>query len=1113
MKNKGFTLVEIIAVIVIMGILLLIVVPATSNLMRSNEEQEYVTYYEILEKGLEKYGRTRRNDIGGSNSFGCIDDKDVKDLVKLGYAKEFDQEEDVVCGTPKEFDINMLQSWGIDTSKEYVNMFVEGNYGTVKVKISLICVKKNSNGTYASEPEYIKLIETKECGEDIEVIPNTTQFDIHYHYEGGVAPLSGVPSKYTYGIGATVNGEPTKENNIFNGWNNGSTTLFSHTITGTDRGDKNFTAEWCQNCAPTGGATCTLNANTPGSCVYTTGCPEEYTIKNGGTYNPSCVPNVYAINYEGGGALSNTGTPRSYSYGVGATIDGDAIKFSYTFNGWEYENQKKMKHTITTTDKGDKTLTALWCRNCAATGGASCELNASIPGTCTYTTSCPDGYTLTNNGKYNPNCSANSYTINYEGGGTLSSNGTPKSYTYGVGATINGTASLDNHTFNGWKLGSSNKFEQKISKTDIGNKTVTALWCHNCEASGGASCNLNASTAGTCTYTTSCPEGYEISNNGKYNPSCTAKTYTIAYEGGGTLSSNGTPRSYTYGVGATIDGTASLSDYTFNGWQYGLFKKYSVSISSTEMGNKTVTALWCRNCAATGGASCNLNANYAGSCSYTTTCPPGYTISNSGKYNPHCSANSYPIKYEGGGTLSSNGTPRSYDYGVGATVNGTATLANYTFNGWRYGSQNSFSQIIPGTATGEKTMTALWCQNCEASGGASCELNASTAGTCTYTTSCPEGYEISNNGQYNPSCTAKTYNINYAGGGTLSTYGTPRSYTYGIGATVDGTASLANYTFNGWQYGTEKSYNHAISRTDTGEKTMTALWCQNCEASGGASCELNVNTAGTCTYITSCPEGYEISNNGQYNPSCTVQTYTLSYNLDGGTGDSCTSITKNYNEPWGTLCEPTKAGFTFEGWYYDSTRITSASLATSDITVTASWTPNNRPATLTLYKLRGNTESVNGGTWCGIAKSIEEVDKVCVVCTGMCPCVIQALGITPPTGYTLSTIHVHFNPTPSDHSEADNYWNSTEYTPEFKKYTVFRKKTDQYYTTLGERGAGTNDNFFTYNDGIVIRFRNQYGTNGISGYVDVTYSNGATGRTNFSYGVTSTGCKSYGVSG
>ena len=40
MKNKGFTLVELIAVLVLMGMLVLVVFPATSRLLRGNEEKK-----------------------------------------------------------------------------------------------------------------------------------------------------------------------------------------------------------------------------------------------------------------------------------------------------------------------------------------------------------------------------------------------------------------------------------------------------------------------------------------------------------------------------------------------------------------------------------------------------------------------------------------------------------------------------------------------------------------------------------------------------------------------------------------------------------------------------------------------------------------------------------------------------------------------------------------------------------------------------------------------------------------------------------------------------------------------------------------------------------------
>ena len=163
-KKKGFTLVEIIAVIVIMGILLLVVVPSVSNLMKSNDEKKYTSYYDIVQAGLEKYARTRKSEVGGTQGVGCIDDRTLSEIIKLGYVKAFDQEEDVFCGSPKEFDAGLLNDWGIDSSKEYANMRVEGDHGDITTKLSIICVKVNSNGKYADEPEYVNLVEVgPEC--------------------------------------------------------------------------------------------------------------------------------------------------------------------------------------------------------------------------------------------------------------------------------------------------------------------------------------------------------------------------------------------------------------------------------------------------------------------------------------------------------------------------------------------------------------------------------------------------------------------------------------------------------------------------------------------------------------------------------------------------------------------------------------------------------------------------------------------------------------------------------------------------------------------------------------------------------------------------------------
>ena len=118
--------------------------------------------------------------------------------------------------------------------------------------------------------------------------PNT--YSITYNYDSGTAPSSGVPASYTYGVGATVNGSPTRSGYTFNGWNNGTSNAFSHTI-GTDAlGNKSFTALWCQNCASVSHGSCSLDASTAGTCTYTATCDPGYYVSSGaGTRSPVCT--------------------------------------------------------------------------------------------------------------------------------------------------------------------------------------------------------------------------------------------------------------------------------------------------------------------------------------------------------------------------------------------------------------------------------------------------------------------------------------------------------------------------------------------------------------------------------------------------------------------------------------------------------------------------------------------------------------------------------------------------------------------------------------------------------------------------------------------------------
>ena len=173
MKNKGFTLIELIAVIVIMGMLLLIVFPATTRLLRSNENKKYDNYYDAVQEQIELYARTRRDELGGIKGSGCVDDKKLSDLKSFDYIKEFTEEKGVKCLSPSDFTNDRLQALGIDPTKQYVNVKIENDKGRISVKYSMICVKNYEDDTVTSL-QYKRLIEREgTCENYVPVVTNS----------------------------------------------------------------------------------------------------------------------------------------------------------------------------------------------------------------------------------------------------------------------------------------------------------------------------------------------------------------------------------------------------------------------------------------------------------------------------------------------------------------------------------------------------------------------------------------------------------------------------------------------------------------------------------------------------------------------------------------------------------------------------------------------------------------------------------------------------------------------------------------------------------------------------------------------------------------------------
>ena len=89
--------------------------------------------------------------------------------------------------------------------------------------------------------------------------------------------------------------------------------------------------------------------------------------------------------------------------------------------------------------------------------------------------------------------------------------------------------------------------------------------------------------------------------------------------------------------------------------------------------------------------------------------------------------------------------------------------------------------------------------------------------------------------------------------------------------------------------------------------------------------------------------------------------WTLTYNNNGGTG--CTNKAVVFNNQIGTLCTPTKTGYTFEGWYSESSltnRITNTTVFKNEYTTLyAKWTVNQYIVT---YNANGGSVSPTSKT-------------------------------------------------------------------------------------------------------------------------------------------------------
>ncbi len=263
--------------------------------------------------------------------------------------------------------------------------------------------------------------------------------------------------------------------------------------------------------------------------------------------------------------------------------------------------------------------------------------------------------------------------------------------------------------------------------------------------------------------------------------------------------------------------------------------------------------------------------------------------------------------------------------------------------------------------------------------------------------------------------TANTYTLSFnAQGGTVSP--TSKSVTYAQAVGTLPTPTRSGYTFSGWftssTGGTQ--YTSSTVYTQTVGLTLHARWTANTytitfdrQSGTGGSTSVTA-TYGSAMPAASAPtrSGYTFagyfdaaSGGTQYYSSSmtssrnwdkaanttlyarwTVNQYTITFNANGGSGHSPASISANYNSTITLPSNPSRAGYTFAGWFTSptaGTQFTSSTAVTSSYTVYARWNYFDACYGQTEIKYHNHTYKLTSiGDQCWIRENLKYLPSV-----------------------------------------------------------------------------------------------------------------------------------------
>ena len=455
--------------------------------------------------------------------------------------------------------------------------------------------------------------------------------------------------------------------------------------------------------------------------------------------------------------------------------------------------------------------------------------------------------------------------------------------------------------------------------------------------------------------------------------------YQIEYFLGGGENSSENPDLYFSGDEYTLKAPARVG-YTFEGWfsDENLTDNIT-SITQTQVGDLVLYAKWKPNTYNVTFNGNTANSGIMSQISYTvgsTVLPAnaytkkeyifagwntkadgtGTTIKNKGSLAALKLANGskvtlyaqwkvkeYKIVYTLNGGTNNKSNPATYSYFKAVTSLANPTRKGYAFKGWfadaKY--KTAFSGIEKGS-TGNKTVYAKW--------------------------------------------SAVKYSIQYMLNGGKAPTGNPASYYITTATTKLKNPTRKGYTFAGWfKESTFKTKVTSITKGSAGNLKLYAKWVPTkytitYKLNGGTNNKSNpanyTITAAKITLQKPTRKGYTFegwfSDSGYKNKSAVINKgstgnktfyakwkinkYTISYVLNGGKAPTGNPTSYYVTTATTKLKNPTRTGYTFAGWYKESTfknKVTSILKGSAgNLKLYAKWTA-------TKYKI---TYNLNGGT-------------------------------------------------------------------------------------------------------------------------------------------------------